>query len=327
LKFRNVIPADVAVRRDGVPSDCAATYDKDEAILSVGPVSVAPGETLEIVVRTEGETLLAERDHRWHTCMKLLRACRLNTELKRHLNTRLSDILADPSILGDFELALGERLARALFEIVTGAGVHKAKNRRDGSDEIILWNNSATPAVTCKFVAVPLVGWLAVRKRGPLPRFMSIQQGEDRLVLLSGGPVTQETSVTRWLRSLPERFRPQVAGGFDATIQFSFPGKGGAEAHIRVSQGSLTLVDGVCDSPDLYVEADPASWLSLINGQASPEDLFLSGKLQVGGDATLAMRLADVIGGTAEQTRFRSAPWRLEVNYLDALRLEWERSE
>lgn len=327
LKFRNLIPADIAVRRDGVPCDCAVAYDADEATLSAGPVSVAPGETLEITVRAYGETLLAERDHRWHDCMKLLRACRLNTELKRQLNARLSDILADPSILRDYELVLGERLARALFEIITGAGVHKAKNRRDGNDQIILWNNSASPAVTYKFVAVPLVGWLAVRKRGPLPRFMSIRQGEDRLELLSGGPVTQEMSVTRWLRSLPERFLPQVAGGFDATIQFSFPGEEGAEAHIRVAQGSLTLVYGQCDNPDLYVEADPASWLSLVNGQVSPEDLFLSGKLQVSGDMTLAMRLADVIGGTAEQTRFRSAPWRLEVNYLDALRLEWKRSE
>jgi hypothetical protein len=62
--------------------------------------------------------------------------------------------------------------------------------------------------------------------------------------------------------------------------------------------------------------------LALVNGEASPTELFSSGDLFVSGDMDLMMRLADLLVGGAGLTVFDAERWRLQVNYLGMLTLD-----
>jgi putative sterol carrier protein len=259
--------------------------------------------------------------------MKLLRTCRANTDLKHVLNSQLNDILVNPAVLGDFELALGKNVIRAFFEIVTGSGVHEIKNRAVDEERIVVWNDTESSDITYRLTAVPVVGWLATGNSGPIPKFAVLLQRGGRLELVSERPVKQEGSVVHWLDSLPERLKPETLADLDAVIQFEFGGDAGVRAYAHISLGAITITKGLHPNPDLTIEADSQSWLSLINGRVSPEELFVSGKLKLNGEMNLAMLLAESLGGDAEHSLFRTAPWKLEVNYLNVLRLGWERLE
>jgi alpha-glucosidase (family GH31 glycosyl hydrolase)/putative sterol carrier protein len=325
LYFRGLAEARAAVHKNDAPFTCPLEYDQEAAVLTLGPMSLAPRDTLVVTLTTEEETLLAARDYRLPSCRKLLRACRLDSNVKQMLDMRLNDLLAHPTTLGDFELALDASIGQALAEIITGAGAHASRDPADGQERIILWNNRATPDVTFNFVGQPLVGWSAVRRSGPLPRFAIFkQQGRQLKVDLQGG-VQRVDSVTQWINNLADSFQPETVGDLDLVIQFDFSGTDGRQAYARIAERTLTVAPGTHDRPDLTVEADAADWLLLVNGEVDPIEFFRSGKLRVSGDFALSMRLADLFTQSAEQSVLSSERWKLEVNYRDTLTLAFRR--
>ena len=99
------------------------------------------------------------------------------------------------------------------------------------------------------------------------------------------------------------------------------------QAHALISRGTLSVVDGLHENPDLAVEADAAAWLALINGQADPAELFMSGELLVSGDMDLMMRLADLLAGGYDLNAFDAGRWRLHLDYLGMLTVDLGSSE
>jgi putative sterol carrier protein len=322
LLLRGIADAPVLVEKNGVAHDCTVDYDEDAAVLTVAAISLSPADTLTVTVTSAAESLIAARDHRMTSCLKLLRACRLDTNLKSLLDMRLADIVAHPSLLADFQLLLSESINRAFAEIITAAGAHRATDPADGGKRVILWNNAASPDVTFSFVGRPLVGWSAVRRAGPVPTFAVFKQSGKQLKVDLGTGAARAGDVTQWLDNLVAGFRPEKAGDLDVVVQFNFGAENGQQAYAHLSGGTLTVVSGVHDSPDVSIEADAGAWLALVYGEADPADLFLSGKLLVSGDMNLMMRLADLLVGGAEQMVFEFERWKLTINFLDLLTLE-----
>jgi putative sterol carrier protein len=246
----------------------------------------------------------------------------LNTNTKSMLAARLDDFLVHPQALRDFEMQLGENLARAMAEILVGAGAHKAYHPADMSERVILWNNHESPHVRFKFVGVPVVGWASSRRTGALPRFAAYERREERLSYHLGEGDARVSSAREWLRQLPEHFRPEAARGLDVALQINLRGQEAQEATVVISNGTLRVTPGSHPNPELTIDADAADWLRLINGEADPAELFLSGRVQISGDMDLIMRLADLLGDAGEQTQYNAAQWKLSVNYLDMVRLE-----
>jgi putative sterol carrier protein len=285
-------------------------------------ITLSPIEALSVVLTTERDTLMAAPDYRLPTCHKLIRTARLNTNTKSMLAARLEDFLAHPPALRDFEMQLGESVARAMVEILLGAGAHKAYHPADMSERVILWSNHGSPHVRFKFVGVPVVGWASSRRAGVLPRFAAFEHREDQLSIHLGEGDARVSRAMEWLQQLPEHFRPESARNLDVALQINLRGREAQEATVVISDGTLRVIPGSHPNPELTIDADAADWLRLINGEADPTELFLSGRLQISGDMDLIMRLADLLGGAGAQTQYNAAQWKLSVNYLDMVRLE-----
>jgi hypothetical protein len=322
LVFEGIAESRIVVQKNGETAPCDFDYNEGTATMTVGPISLSPTDQLIATVETEAETLLAARDHRCASIRALLRACRLNTNAKHRLDMRLEEIIAFPSVLSDFELDLGESLGRALTEIITGAGAHKAPDPATGGERVVLWNNTGLADVSFRFVALPLVGMSAVKRAGRLPRFAALTQWDDRLQLVQGSGSQRVDSVTQWLDALAGGYRPETVGLLDAVVQFNFGGAEALRAYVHISPIGLAVTRGTDEGADVTIEADSEDWLQMINGEVEPTELFLSGRLRILGDLDLLTRLTDILGGDAQQNRFKAERWKLSVNYLGMLTLD-----
>jgi alpha-glucosidase (family GH31 glycosyl hydrolase)/putative sterol carrier protein len=321
LVFQNVVPASIKVALNDQETGPESRYDQGAAVLHVGPVTLSPQDRLSVTLLKQERPLLAERDPRYQQCRKLIRTSRLNTNVKRILGEQLQEILAEPALLSAFELSLPDSVNRALYEIVTGAGVHESSDPRDGSQRVWMWNNAGREDVRYRFAAAPFLGVRDSKRGGRLPKFGVLKASGDQLNLSFGrGPGRSET-VEDWLDSLAEGFQPEWIGGLRATLQFTFTGADPYEAYVRLSRGGLTVHPGSHAEPDLAIEADSGHWLALVNGEADPVESFLSGKFQVSGDMDLLMQLANLLGDAPDRLSFRADRWKLNVDYVDAYSL------
>jgi DNA-binding HxlR family transcriptional regulator len=88
--------------------------------------------------------------------------------------------------------------------------------------------------------------------------------------------------------SLKTRFDSPAAEGMTASIGLSF---GDAHFGVRIADGHLDITRGDADNPDLVLDTDEATLLSLLNPDGSVEDALASGRLRLTGDRALAHRL------------------------------------
>ena len=90
--------------------------------------------------------------------------------------------------------------------------------------------------------------------------------------------------------ALKTRFHPPAADGVDATIGLYL-----AEAHFRVgiADGNLAIDRGDAESPDLILDTDQTTLLSLASPDGSVDDALASGQLRLTGDKAVAERFRD----------------------------------
>ena len=95
-------------------------------------------------------------------------------------------------------------------------------------------------------------------------------------------------------RTMARRFDPGQARGLDAVVEFRVRRSVGA----GVDRRQVVIADGRCTAtsrggraPTVTLEMGPVTFLRLVGGADSALGLVLRGKLRVGGDPFLAVRL------------------------------------
>ena len=106
-------------------------------------------------------------------------------------------------------------------------------------------------------------------------------------------PAQGRITVAGWFASLLDRIPPEEVAGVETVIQFDITGVNGCKKYLLLGQNELDLLDGNHQQPAVTITADSADWLSLINGDTSPAEMFLSGTLQIGGNFDLIVGLVD----------------------------------
>ncbi|HEO72000.1 MAG TPA: SCP2 sterol-binding domain-containing protein, partial [Candidatus Hydrogenedentes bacterium] len=79
--------------------------------------------------------------------------------------------------------------------------------------------------------------------------------------------------------------------GVNATYQFDI---GDNQWHAVIADGSVAINEGPADNPTITLSATEENWLDLVNGKINGQTAFLTGKLKIQGDMTLAMKLESV---------------------------------
>lgn len=99
------------------------------------------------------------------------------------------------------------------------------------------------------------------------------------------------TSVADVISVMPSHFVPDNAAGLNAVLQLDISGNGGGQWHMVVADKQLTIREGVAPNPNMTLKMESVDYLAMINGEANPMQMFMAGKVKVGGDISLALKM------------------------------------
>lgn len=90
---------------------------------------------------------------------------------------------------------------------------------------------------------------------------------------------------------MPAYFLPDNAAGLNAVFQLDIAGDGGGQWNLTVADKTLAVNQGAAANPSMTLKMDAVDYLALMNGEVNAMQLFMAGKVKVGGDMSLAMKM------------------------------------
>ena len=104
------------------------------------------------------------------------------------------------------------------------------------------------------------------------------------------------TDIPELMAAIPKRFDPAVAAGLHAVIQFELsPDQTGGPYYVTIRNDVCTVDAGIHMSPNMTLKMAAADYIDLATGQLSHQLAFMTGRLRVNGDLSLATRLRDLL--------------------------------
>lgn len=105
---------------------------------------------------------------------------------------------------------------------------------------------------------------------------------------------TAYQSIQEAISNLDRHFLAENALGVDTVFQLQFTGEGGGDWYLIVKESALKVVSGVHDNPPVCITVSAEDWLSVINGETKPVNLFMQGRLKLTGDMGLALQFQNL---------------------------------
>lgn len=102
------------------------------------------------------------------------------------------------------------------------------------------------------------------------------------------------SDVAAFFEAVPGKVDAGKIQGMNAVYQFNITGDGGGEWNVSIADGALSVAQGKADSPSITLTMDASNFMDLISGKLNGQTAFLTGKLKIQGDMTLAMKLQSV---------------------------------
>jgi len=93
------------------------------------------------------------------------------------------------------------------------------------------------------------------------------------------------------IQGMPGQFNADAAKGMNAVYQYDITGDGGAQFYTDIKDGALQVKEGTHASPNITITMAAKDYLDLVNGKLNGQMAFMSGKLKIKGDMSLAMKL------------------------------------
>ena len=93
---------------------------------------------------------------------------------------------------------------------------------------------------------------------------------------------------------MPNAFNKDAAKGLDAVYQFDLSGDGGGKWYAAIKNDACQVTEGSHASPNITISMAAQDYLDMISGKANGQMLFMSGKLRIAGDLSLALRLQSI---------------------------------
>ncbi|MBI3738672.1 MAG: SCP2 sterol-binding domain-containing protein [Chloroflexi bacterium] len=98
-------------------------------------------------------------------------------------------------------------------------------------------------------------------------------------------------TISELMSKMPGAFIPEKAAGVDAVIQFKFTGAEPGAWNAAIKDGKCVVAQGETTSPKMTLTADSADYIKIFTGELDGMQAFMQGKIKLGGDLNLAMKL------------------------------------
>lgn len=105
-------------------------------------------------------------------------------------------------------------------------------------------------------------------------------------------------SVQEIIAQLKERIaaNPSKIATLKASYQFNLTGEGGGTYHAVFENGIADIGEGPAASTGCTITMSATDFANLVAGKLNPTTAFMTGKLKIAGDMSLAMKLQTVLG-------------------------------
>ena len=99
-------------------------------------------------------------------------------------------------------------------------------------------------------------------------------------------------TVTQLMEKMPGAFLPERAQGVNAVIHFKFTGAEAGDCNATIADGNVVVDKGAPSKPaTMTLTADSEDYVKLLTGELDGMQAFMQGKLKLGGDLNLAMKM------------------------------------
>ncbi len=92
------------------------------------------------------------------------------------------------------------------------------------------------------------------------------------------------------IKSMPNTFKPEVAGDLEATVQYNIS----KPMYHIIKDKTVSVHEGDAEEPTLEITISDENFVKLFEGSLNPMTAFMMGKLKIKGDVMLAQRLASL---------------------------------
>ena len=96
-------------------------------------------------------------------------------------------------------------------------------------------------------------------------------------------------TVQEFFEQLPARADTSKTAGMNNSYGFDIEGAG--QWTVKVTDGNVTVADGLDDGADCTISASREIFEKIIAGQQNPTSAYMTGKLKLKGDMGAAMKL------------------------------------
>jgi putative sterol carrier protein len=94
--------------------------------------------------------------------------------------------------------------------------------------------------------------------------------------------------------ALPERFITEAATGLERTLQWKITDEDPGVWAFEIKDGQGRLIPGGVADPDTTFTTTSDIWIAVAEGRQDPMRAFMTGKMKVEGDMTLALKVPDL---------------------------------
>jgi len=110
--------------------------------------------------------------------------------------------------------------------------------------------------------------------------------------------ITPDDYYLKWLPEQAGQNPDQISKikDINAVIQFVLTGEGGGEYAMSLAGGQFATKKEKAATPKLTVTMAVPDWREINAGRLNPQMAFMSGKLKISGDMSLAMKLGTIMG-------------------------------
>ncbi len=98
-------------------------------------------------------------------------------------------------------------------------------------------------------------------------------------------------TIAELFESMPEKFSPAAAAGVNKTLQWNITGDEPGIWAFQISNGVGRVIPGGVEKPDVTFTTSSKVWLAIAEGKMDSTKAFMTGKLKVSGDLTLAIKV------------------------------------